>query len=1161
MKKVFIRRIRNMLNSVSKYGSAATELYQRDSHVQEELRSRGLDSLAFFQRKKPTSARYPYEVHYPSTLSNLPDGIHEFSLVGSNWLKKPDLPYALAFGFNGWKYGFVADYCKDVRVAFASRKFLGVRAYFAAIKMKPRPHCIYVWGYTDPKWLARFAKSHDIPLIRVEDGFLRSAELGAAHTTPYSLIFDSKGLYYNASEPSDLSDILMQHPFATDERLMQDAKSALKLLVDNELSKYNFPNMQTTPKTLRVKMARRVLVIGQVDNDAAIRMGNPQGWRMRDIIRLARLENPAAEIIYRPHPEVYRGFQKTRFKAEHVGGIVEVVSPDSPLMDILGTVDQVYTISSLSGLEALIRGVKVTTLGTPFYSGWGATDDRATEYKGRTLSPLEIFAGAYLLYPRYLAGGDDVISSVRSTVFRIVGDRELIRIRQGNENPELSDDLLLWILSSEPKAFSQPEVARVARYLAVDGRPIAQRFVATIFASRLEVGDVSTPLGNILGRLSSKNLNPIISDLVFSRPDLVSKHTLYQVASAQKEIRFTLDAYHSIRALAPQQIPDSFTAAEEDDKSDCATENQARETHLSNARSALKLGFFESSIQECMRFTLLGGDAKRALEILAAVALRRFDYASAAALARVQLMSDGAKASWAWSTIFQSAPKLSKKDLLVTSAMHASIKPSNIQSNVGLFKDLGLFDVFGIKPEDVARTVNLVHEHSPAYVQSLLEAGKFEEAVSAAEALVRDQSNYRSAVALSKTLCHVHQYEEAGSLMQAALSFEREALVYDQYIKVCIYIGDYVKALALLEDALLFGVELGDTLPRKIFFAVGKIKEAFETFRNIDVSRTLAVSYSSKSLSANNFVYKGNSILLLPAYGPGDEIRFACAYGKFGSLLPHPEIVIGVEPRLHDLFARSFTGAKFKLLPVKRVLRDLAPNLLEYNKLPSSSLMASMDNAAAACADNVDQVALTTDVLPDIFISRSSIPNEPFLVADEARGRFFKEQLPQGKVLCGLNWRSSVTLQSRSEHYLSVEDLVPIFERTNFQFVNLQYDECAQELAWIEKRFPGRLLNFADLDQYNDLDGVAALISVLDLVIAPCTTVAELSGALGKRTLMLANSSELTWRRNAEDGSDVWHKTMSHVRGDSYRDKASLISAVCSTIDLYENHTVAAAKG
>ncbi|WP_299497043.1 hypothetical protein [uncultured Shewanella sp.] len=39
------------------------------------------------------------------------------------------------------------------------------------------------------------------------------------------------------------------------------------------------------------------------------------------------------------------------------------------------SIDEVYTISSLSGFEALLRGLKVTTMACPFYSGWGLTND------------------------------------------------------------------------------------------------------------------------------------------------------------------------------------------------------------------------------------------------------------------------------------------------------------------------------------------------------------------------------------------------------------------------------------------------------------------------------------------------------------------------------------------------------------------------------------------------------------------------------------------------------------------------------------------------------------------------------------------------------------------------------------------------------------------
>lgn len=141
-------------------------------------------SLSFFDRTIPTGDKYPYEVHYAPALQNVPTGVEPFHLVGRAWRKTPDAPVALAFGFNAWKYGFIADYCPDVRIAFAPRKFLGWDARQAAKTMQPAPSRIYVWGYTDPSWLARFARKRGIPLIRVEDGFLRSADLGASHATP-----------------------------------------------------------------------------------------------------------------------------------------------------------------------------------------------------------------------------------------------------------------------------------------------------------------------------------------------------------------------------------------------------------------------------------------------------------------------------------------------------------------------------------------------------------------------------------------------------------------------------------------------------------------------------------------------------------------------------------------------------------------------------------------------------------------------------------------------------------------------------------------------------------------------------------------------------------------------------------------------------------------
>ncbi|MBL6431052.1 MAG: hypothetical protein HPM95_06820 [Alphaproteobacteria bacterium] len=303
--------------------------------------------------------------------------------------------------------------------------------------MQPAPSRIYVWGYTDPRWLARFARKRGIPLIRVEDGFLRSAELGASHATPYSLVFDSKGLYYNASEPNDLADILASYDFAGDTALMENARSALNLLIEKRLSKYNLPDVGDPARHFSIKTRRRVLVLGQVDNDAAVRMGNPAGWRMSDIVRLAKLENPDADILYRPHPDIYHGYQRSRFKAERIEKFARIpVTGRAADRPVRNSRPRLHA-SSLSGLEALLRGVAVTTL-EPFYAGWGLTDDRTQEHRGRDLTVLELFAGVYLKYPRYLVGGTSLGFSFRSqpSEFRLIAEFSKIL---ANQNDDLSE--------------------------------------------------------------------------------------------------------------------------------------------------------------------------------------------------------------------------------------------------------------------------------------------------------------------------------------------------------------------------------------------------------------------------------------------------------------------------------------------------------------------------------------------------------------------------------------------------------------------------------------------------------------------------------------------------------------------------------------------------
>ena len=107
--------------------------------------------------------------------------------------------------------------------------------------------------------------------------------------------------------------------------------------------------------------------------------------------------------------------------------------------------------------------------------------------------------------------------------------------------------------------------------------------------------------------------------------------------------------------------------------------------------------------------------------------------------------------------------------------------------------------------------------------------------------------------------------------------------------------------------------------------------------------------------------------------------------------------------------------------------------------------------------------------------------------------------------------------------------------------------------SWLglKKRYPGKIINIKELDQYNDLEGVASLLKCLDLVISPATTVVELAGALGCNTWMFSNSSEIDWRKIDDEGTDTWHNSIKIVDLEKKGDKVKLVEKLCEKLKEY----------
>ncbi len=305
-------------------------------------------------------------------------------------------------GFGGWKT-HMHSYFKEYNLVFFSRKISQqhfTKKYRWQILNSKETCKVFIWGYKVPTFVLEFLVKNNIKTNFVEDGFIRSVALGATRMPPLSLSMDSQAPYFDANKATDIENLLNNYDCS--DKLIDRAENLIKLIINNKLSKYNHQKYIDILPIYGEKTKKRILVIGQVEDDASIIYGCNKQFSNNDLVKLAVQENPNAQIIYKVHPDVLNGYRDYQSNPNLVQDICQILTHDIPLANALETIDHVYTITSLSGLEALLRGIKVTTIGAPFYSNWGLTDDRqviSRRTRERTIE--ELIAICYIIYPHY----------------------------------------------------------------------------------------------------------------------------------------------------------------------------------------------------------------------------------------------------------------------------------------------------------------------------------------------------------------------------------------------------------------------------------------------------------------------------------------------------------------------------------------------------------------------------------------------------------------------------------------------------------------------------------------------------------------------------------------------------------------------------------------
>jgi tetratricopeptide (TPR) repeat protein len=227
----------------------------------------------------------------------------------------------------------------------------------------------------------------------------------------------------------------------------------------------------------------------------------------------------------------------------------------------------------------------------------------------------------------------------------------------------------------------------------------------------------------------------------------------------------------------------------------------------------------------------------------------------------------------------------------------------------------------------------------------------------------------------------------------------------------------------------------------------------------------------------------GKSLLVFGEQGLGDEVMFANYLPDLIEALgPDGRLTLALESRLVPLFQRSFPSVR------------VGPHATY--KLDGHTVRA------AHFAKDDPSIELWAPIASPLRRFRRSVGAFPdhkaYLTPDPRRVAHWRRQLAslQGRKV-GVLWKSLKLDGARLREFSPFEQWRPVLETPGVSFVNLQYGECAAELAQARETMGLDIWQPPGIDLKDDLDDVAALACALDLIVAPPNATSNIGAACG----------------------------------------------------------------
>ncbi len=374
-------------------------------------------------------------------------------------------------------------------------------------------------------------------------------------------------------------------------------------------------------------------------------------------------------------------------------------------------------------------------------------------------------------------------------------------------------------------------------------------------------------------------------------------------------------------------------------------------------------------------------------------------------------------------------------------------------------------------------------------------------------------------VAIGSFLLEADRHEQAIAHLEKALQLNPgSATAHLGYGRALETAGRYEEALQHLDRALALEPRSDMVRFNKglLSLSIGKFRDGWELLEMRFAEGVLAATPRPHNAPRWDGKKLAGTLAIWGEQGLGDQLLY-------GTMIPDAMknaggIILEVEPRLVSLFARSFPDAE---------VRSLTGDI--------SAIHPDAHTPAGGLG------AFYRQAMPDF-------PSRAYLVADQDRAVQLKSRLYPNKTVIGVSWRSTnkkIGIHKTAE----LRNFSSLFTRPDVQLVDLQYGDTSAEREAIRQEFGVEILHLDEIDNMNDIDGLAALINACDAVLTVSNTTAHIAGALGRPVWILVPQAQgRLWYWFREGKKSPWYPEAQLVRQQGGQSWGELVASAAPEI-------------